>query len=139
MTPSGPSTWLIPEGSKPTDPVIPWKRCLPEIAADNPWAAIERMRSRGIEIESFWVLEDLWVAGYDRAEALEESLVWCGSSAVEATVCWNSCKLKWADRSWQGRLDTAINEALGLNADAGPEGLFSALGNAPEGEGSCPW
>jgi hypothetical protein len=119
-------TWLIQEGSSPFDSVLMGKRAL-EIPADNPWAALEQVRRRGIEVECFWALDDLWIAGYDKAEALEAALDWCGATSVRVEVSWGFCKLSWGGLSWRGAIDAAISTAIGLWPQVGPAAVFTAL------------
>jgi hypothetical protein len=122
-----PSVVLIPEGTTPYDGEWPWKRQLAPFEDENPYAAMVRVRESGVLVQSFWHLEDLWVAGYDRAEALREALEAAKALDVKVEVCWESCLLSWNGQTWQGRLNQAIEVSLGLEPGAGASTLFGEL------------
>jgi len=88
-----------------------------DIDAVNPFAALVKVRERGIEIESYWLDgTDLWVAGYDMADGLREQLARLGSTA-EVTVNWQSCQVLWRAVAWSGKLATALEAVLGIEPD----------------------
>lgn len=125
-----PAVVLIPEGTTPYDGEWPWKRKLTSLSDENPFAALARAKECGVAVESFWYLEDLWIAGHDRAEALREALAMAGADDVKVEICWDRCQLKLDGIAWQGRLDLVIEVALGLEPKAGPESLFEELAAA---------
>lgn len=119
--------WLIPEGSKPDDAELPWRRELVDIQASNAIAALREVKECGVLVEHFWAYEDLWISGYDMADALREALVSADVQDVKVEVCWESCQLRWRGRTWQGLLKDALEEALGLERGAGAAPLFDQL------------
>jgi len=122
------SVWLIPEGSTPYDKAWPWKRELMRVPDQNPYQALRCVREQGVIIEAFWSLDDLWVAGYDMAEALREALSTAGCGAVHVEICWETCQMSQDGQVWQGAIQAAVETALGLEPGAGAAALFAELG-----------
>ena len=121
------SVWLIPEGSTPHDKSWPWKRELMMFVGENPVEPLRIVRERGVLVEKFWFYEDLWVAGYDIAGALEEALATAGATDVEVVPCWETCQLTRGHQVWSGSIRSALEIALGLEPNAGGAAFFSEL------------
>jgi len=119
--------WLIPEGSTPHDEEWPWKRELDIEVEANPFAALRLAQQRGIDIESYWYIDDLWISGYDMADALRETLVTLGAEDVRFEVCWEQCEVTWGKKTWRGPLYEVLELALGLEPRAGAARLFAEL------------
>jgi hypothetical protein len=119
--------FLIPEGAQPDDVELPWRRELLGIDASNPIAALREVKERGILVEHFWAYDDLWISGYDMADALREALEFAGAQDVAVSICWEQCQLGWRGRTWQGSLKDALEEALGLVRGVGAAPLFDRL------------